>query len=158
MRLWRQAARAVKKEYGELDDECRRYFIIRCLIDGQVKDVVETTEERIAAAGVASADDVRLEARPLARYSAARRTLNLELRKYLYQNLYFNPVVHEPNARAVRCLEQLFHHLLDHPDEVGDLSRKRAPRVGWRRAVCDYLAGMTDRYLMLEHQRLLGQR
>ena len=50
--LWRDADRAVRKQHGPLPDECRRYFIIRCLIDGQVKDVVQTTESRIAAARV----------------------------------------------------------------------------------------------------------
>ena len=47
VRLWRQAARTVEREYGELADECRRYFIIRCIIDLQVKDVVTTTEKLI---------------------------------------------------------------------------------------------------------------
>src|SRR6202046_5346393 len=64
IRIWRQASRTVVKEYGDLPDECRRYFIIRCIIDMQVKDVVETTEKRILNAGVQSADDVRLHARP----------------------------------------------------------------------------------------------
>src|SRR6202795_3371895 len=47
IRIWHLAARNVKAEFGDLPDECRRYFIIRCIIDGQVKDVVHTTEERI---------------------------------------------------------------------------------------------------------------
>src|SRR3954449_6542913 len=116
VRLWNQAARSVKKEYGELPDECRRYFIIRCLIDGHVKDVVHTTEKLILDAGVKSADDVRLQSRPLVRYSAKRKELNLELRDYLYKNLYYNPVVHEPNLRAVKMLEELFHHFVKHPE------------------------------------------
>jgi dGTPase len=59
IRIWRLAARNVKAEFGDLADECRRYFIIRCIIDGQVKDVVHTTEERIRVGGVETADDVR---------------------------------------------------------------------------------------------------
>src|SRR6185437_14306096 len=47
VRIWRQATRTVRKEYGDLPDECRRYFIIRCIIDMQVKDVVQTTEQHI---------------------------------------------------------------------------------------------------------------
>src|SRR2546426_7615508 len=60
VRVWREAAGAVKKRYGDLPDECRRYFVIRCIIDRQVTDVVWTTEERIGASRVGSADDVRL--------------------------------------------------------------------------------------------------
>ena len=154
--IWGLAARAIKKEYGALPDECRRYFIIRCLIDWQVKDVVETTEERIKAAKVKSSDDVRRQPRPLVQYSADRHQLNLELRKYLYENLYFNPVVHEPNMRAVSMLEQLFNYYVENHDQVGELSRKRARKEGWPRAICDYISGMTDRYAIQEHQRLFG--
>ena len=60
VRLWAQAARLVKKEHGNLPDECRRYFIIRTIIDLQIHDVVDTSERLIAAAGVQSADEVRL--------------------------------------------------------------------------------------------------
>jgi dGTPase len=156
VRLWRQAARTVEGEYGQLADECRRYFIIRCITDLQVKDVVTTTEKLIRAAGVASADEVRLQHRRLVRYSPRRRALNLELRTFLYQNLYHNPAVNGPHLRSRQILGELFHCYLKHHQEVGGLARKRARRDGWPRAVCDYLAGMTDRYANLEHQRLFG--
>src|SRR5579872_4739795 len=94
VRIWREASRTVVRQYGKLPDECRRYFTIRCIIDLQVRDVVETTEERILKAGVKSADDVRLQSKALVQYSLARRALNLELRDYLYKNLYYNPVVY----------------------------------------------------------------
>jgi dGTPase len=156
VRIWRQAARTVEKEYGKLPDECRRYFIIRCIIDMQVRDVVETTEARILQAGVTSADDVRLQAKPLVQYSPVRRELNLELRDYLYKNLYYNPVVHGPNLRAVKMLDDLFAFYLKHPKEIGEQARRRARKIGRHRAICDYLAGMTDRYAMQEHARLFG--
>ena len=156
MRFWRLAHRAVRAEYGDLPDECRRYFIIRCIIDLQVRDVVETTEARILKSRVGSADEVRLQARALVQHSPKRRDLNLELRKFLYQNLYYNPVVHVPHTRAVRMLEDLFRHYLKHPEQLGDQSRRRFRRGGRERAVCDYLAGMTDRFAMQEHSRIFG--
>jgi dGTPase len=155
--LWRIAARAVEKQFGPLaDDECRRHFTIRGLIDMQVRDAVETTEKQIAAAGVNTADEVRLRSKLLVRHSPKRREQNLELRDYLYGNLYYNPVVHRPNMRAVRMLEHLFNRFIEHPEEIGGLSRKRIRKDGLHRAVCDYLAGMTDRYAIGEHQRLFG--
>jgi dGTPase len=157
VRLWRQAARSVEREYGRLPDECRRYFTIRCITDLQVKDVVNTTERLINEAGVTSADEVRLRAKPLVQYSPLRREQNAELRRFLYTHLYFNPVVHEPHLRAARMLHGLFEYYSKHPSEVGHQARKLARRDGHARAVCDYLAGMTDRYAMQEHQRLLGK-
>jgi len=157
VRLWAEAARLVKKENGDLPDESRRYFIIRSLIDLQIRDVVENSERVIGAAGVQSADDVRLFPKALVQYSPEHRGLNLELRNYLYKNLYYNPVVHEPNLRAVRMLKRLFHYYLAHPREIGAGARRRSRQTGLHRAVCDYLAGMTDRYVALEYKRIFGE-
>jgi dGTPase len=158
VRLWRQATRLVKREYGTLPDECRRYFTIRCLLDMQVRDVVTTTEQLIRKSGVRDADDVRRQPRPLVRYSPARGKLNLELRRYLYHNLYYNPRVEVPNSTAVRMLDDLFQYYVEHPAQLGTLSRKRIRKAGLHRAICDYLAGMTDRYAIQEHRRLFGSR
>jgi dGTPase len=121
-----------------------------------VKDVVETTEARIKKAGVKSADDVRLQPKALVQHSPERRELNLELRDYLYKNLYYNPVVHGPNLRAVKMLDDLFKYYLKNPHQMGGQSRNRIRKEGRHRAICDYLAGMTDRYAMQEHARIFG--
>jgi dGTPase len=154
VQLWDFVARLVKRQHGKLPDECRRYFIIRTIIDMQVKDVVVTSERLIDNAGVNSSDDVRLCTRTLVQYSAERRKLNLELRRYLYKNLYFNPVVNEPHIRAKQLLKDLFGYYLKHAAEIGEQARKRVRKIGLHRAVCDYLAGMTDRYALQEHGRI----
>src|SRR4051812_1855116 len=59
VKIWTDAARCVTAEHGDLPDESRRYFIIRCIIDSQVKDVVHTAEARLKAAGIKSVEDVR---------------------------------------------------------------------------------------------------
>jgi dGTPase len=156
VRVFARAARLVKKEFGDLADESRRYFIIRTIIDMQIHDVVENSERLIQAARVDSADGVRRFPKALIQHSPARRGLNLELRDYLYKNLYYNPIVHQPNLRAVKMLEELFNYFLKHPKEIGGRSQKRVKKIGLHRAVCDYLAGMTDRYVMLEHARRFG--
>jgi dGTPase len=156
--VWSQAAKQVKRDHGDLSDESRRYFIIRTIIDGQVRDVVETTEKLIESAGVKSADEVRLHPRAFVQYSAERRQQNQEMRKFLYQNLYFSKAVDEANTRAVRMLEELFNYYLAHPESIGDQSRRRVAKIGLHRAVCDYVAGMTDRYALDEYRRLFGGR
>jgi len=158
VRVWAQAAKLVKKEHGKLPDESRRYFTIRTIIDMQLHDVVENSERLILKAGVRSADDVRRCARALVQHSPERHKLNLELRHYLYKNLYYNPVVHQPNLRAVKLLGELFQHCLAHPKEIGESSQKRIKQTGLHRAVCDYIAGMTDRYVMKECERIFGEK
>ena len=154
VKLFSEAARRVRREHGELPDETRRHFIIRCLIDIQVSDVVETSEKAILDSGAQSADDVRRQPRPLVQFSARRRPLNRELRDYLFANLYSNPAVHEPNRRAAKMLEDLCQYFVKHPEEIGESARRRAPQIGWPRAICDYLSGMTDRFAISEHERL----
>jgi len=156
VRIWAHAARLVKKEHGDLPDECRRYFIIRTIIDLQIKDVVETSERLIHAAGVQSADDVRRYPKALVKYSPERRNLNIELRRYLYTNLYYSPVVNEPHIRAKQLLRDLFNFYLKHPKEIGERARRQKRKAGLHRVVCDYIAGMTDRYAIQEHHRLCG--
>ena len=158
VRIFSDAARSVKKQFGNLADESRRYFIIRTIIDMQIRDLVENSERLIQKAGVQSADEVRLNAKALVAHSADRRKLNLELRHYLYKNLYYNPVVHEPNMRAVKMLEELFNYFIAHPKALGENTQKRVKKTGLHRAVCDYLAGMTDRYVALECERILGSK
>jgi dGTPase len=157
VRVWAHAARLVKREHGDLPDECRRYFTIRTIIDMQIRDVVENSESLIRAAGINSTDDARRFPKALVQHSPERRKLNLELRKYLYKNLYYNPVVHQPNLRAVRMLKCLFKYYLAHPREIGKGARRRSRKTGLHRAVCDYLAGMTDRYVALEYKRIFGE-
>jgi dGTPase len=154
--VWRQAARAVERDHGKLPDESRRYFVLRSITDRQIRDVVATTEENILNSSVKSADEVRLQPRSLVQYSPERRKLNLQLRKFLYKNLYYNRTVHEPNQRAVRMLEELFLFYLKHPGEIGGQAKKRERKDGRHRVICDYIAGMTDRYVMIEYQRLIG--
>src|SRR4029077_8763966 len=104
VRVWRQASKTVEAEHGKLPDECRRYFIIRCITDLQVKDVVTTTEKMIDAVSIRSAEQVRAAPRPLVQYSSERGELNAELGKFLYDNLYDNPAVNEPHIRARQVL------------------------------------------------------
>lgn len=154
VQVFAEAANAVLRGHGKLPREVRRNAIIRAIIDRQVRDVVQTSSAALLSAGVQTADDVRRQARPLIRYSPARRKSNLELKRYLFRHLYSNPVVAEPNDQAGRMLGDLFRYFVKHPEEIGESSRKRARQTGWHRAICDYLSGMTDRYTMMEHARL----
>ncbi len=158
VRIFAQALETVRQEHSDLAPEVSRYFIVRCIIDSQVRDVVQTSEAAILASGVKTSDEVRRQPRPLVRFSPARRKLNAQLSRYLFKNLYSNPVVAKPNSRAGEMLEDLFRYFSAHPGEIGGSSRKRARQSGWPRAICDYLSGMTDRFAMLEHERLFGSK
>jgi dGTPase len=156
--LWGETFARVKAEHPQLDDERRHYFLIRCLINTEVEDVITTSSERLAASSVTSADDARRRERRLIAYSDELRRKNLVLREFLYKNLYYHPAVHEPNERACDRIRSLFRAYLDNPDRLGSQARRRIEKVGLHRAVCDYMAGMTDRYAVDEWERILGNK
>ena len=86
--LWRMSTERVQQQYGDLKNESRRYFIIRCIIDDMVKDVVHTTETCLRTSGVNHVSEVRAHKNNLVDYSSARKRWNAELREYLYLNLF----------------------------------------------------------------------
>jgi len=121
-----------------------------------VHDVVATSAQSIADAGAESADEVRRQAVSLIRYSDQLTEANRALRKFLYQHVYYHPRVSEVNRRACEMLRGVFEAYLIDPDRLGEGAMRRIEREGLHRTVCDYVAGMTDRYLMEECQRING--
>jgi dGTPase len=152
--VWRRSRRAILTRYPGVREPELHKLIIREIIDAEVHDLVTTSAKSIDDAGVQRADDVRTHPNPLIRYSNELAEANRELRKFLYQNVYYHPRVAEVNQRACEMLRQVFEAYLGDPDRLGDTATKRIGDEGLHRTVCDYVAGMTDRYLMEEHARL----
>ena len=152
--IWREVRGKARADYPDLDGRELCATIIRHLIEREVEDVISTSSARIAASGVATADDVRQQPRPLISYSDELLVANRELRRFFYANLYYHPQVEEVNLRACERLADVFNAYLDAPERLGQAAAARLTADGLHRTVCDYLAGMTDRYLLEEHRRL----
>jgi dGTPase len=128
--------------------------IIRDIIDLQVRDVVATSAGAIAAAAPTNVEEARQQPAPLIRYSEELGVANRELRKFLYENVYYHPRVAEVNRRACEMLRAVFVAYVEEPERLGDATARRIESEGLHRTVCDYIAGMTDRYLLEEHARV----
>jgi dGTPase len=152
--IWREGDRAVRERYAGVRGPEMHKLIIREIIDKEVRDLVATSGKSIAESGVQSADDARRQPAPLIRYSEELAEANRQLRKFLYQNVYYHPRVAEVNQRACEKLRRVFEALLVDPDRLGDGAVGRIEQEGLHRTVCDYVAGMTDRYLMEEYARI----
>jgi dGTPase len=154
--VWQRSHGAVLQRYPDAREPELHKLIIRDIIDVQVGDVVESSAQSIAAAGVQTADEVRKQPAPLIRYSDALLEANRGLRKFLYQNVYYHPRVAEVNENACEMLRRVFAEYLMNPEQLGEGATKRVESEGLPRTVCDYIAGMTDRYLLQEHSRIVG--
>jgi len=155
--VWSTSHRAVLARYTDVREPELHKLIIREIIDREVHDLVATSAESIAKSGVQSADDVRRQIAPLIRYSDELAEANRALRKFLYQNVYYHPRVAEVNQRACEMLRRVFEAYLADPDRLGEGATRRVEKEGLHRTVCDYIAGMTDRYVMEEYARIAGR-
>jgi dGTPase len=154
--VWRNSHRAVLARYTDPREPELHKLIIRDIIDREVHDLVATSAESIAESGVQSPDHVRRQTAPLVRYSDELAEANRALRKFLYQNVYYHPRVAEVNRRACEMLRCVFEAYLADPDKLGEGATRRVEKEGLHRTVCDYIAGMTDRYVMEEYARIAG--
>jgi dGTPase len=154
--IWHGTHRAVISRYPEAREPDLHKLIIRDIIDIQVRDVIMTSAQSIVDAGVKSADEARWQPAPLIRYSDELLQANGKLRKFLYQNVYYHPRVADVNRRACEMLRKVFGAYLADPERLGEAAAKRIDAEGLHRTVCDYVAGMTDRYLMEEYARIRG--
>jgi dGTPase len=152
--VWRHSHRAVLARYGAAFEPDLHKLIIRYIIDHEVHDLVATSATSIVESGVQSSDDVRRQRAALIRYSDELAEANRALRQFLYQNVYYHPRVSEVNRRACEMLRLIFGEYLADPDRLGEGAIRRIEKEGLHRTVCDYVAGMTDRYLTEEYERI----
>lgn len=136
------------------DAKVARLRLARLLSNHLIHDVLKASAGRIAAAGVRSADDVRRHPSLLIGYTAETATKTKALRSFLYAHLYFHPEVNGANQRACDLMADVFNAYLLDPSQIGREATRRVPNSGLYRAAGDYIAGMTDRYLLREHARL----
>ena len=129
---------------------------LKLVLDRLATDLIENTREQILASGVASVEDVRRAPMRLAGFSPAGARQNAELKKFLYARLYDSPTLVEERERSVDALENLFRYYLEHPEAMPKYYFEQAQREPRHRVVCDYIAGMTDHFLLRQHRELLG--
>lgn len=151
--LWEILTESIHWQGGELS-ELDRHRLIRRLIGIEVTDVIQATEARLRESGVASPLDVQRLPYNLVAHSDEMRRRNRELKDFLYHNMYRNYRVVRMQMKAERILSDLFDAYRSEPSILPEHVRKYIPLRGLERTICDYIAGMTDRYAIEEHQRL----
>jgi dGTPase len=125
---------------------------LRRALDSMVTDLIDNTRAAAAAAGVQSADDVRHAPVRMASFSPGMAAQVRQWKRFLTSRLYENPAVVEDRSRSVEALDRLFEFLLDHPETMPGYFADQARRLPRHRVVCDYIAGMTDSYLLRQYR------
>jgi dGTPase len=143
-----------RREFPGLSERRLIHETVRRMIGALVADLLAESARRIAAAGVASLDEVRA-APPLIGFTAAMRAENAALKRFLFKHLYRHPRVLAMTERARRLIRDLFDAFLADPRRL-PAQYHAAAAAAPARTAADYIAGMTDRFAAREHHRLYG--
>jgi dGTPase len=130
---------------------------LKRVLDALATDLIETTQQRVLASSASSSvDGIRRAPKRLAGFSEAASVRNRELKRFLFAHIYNHPAIAEDRDRSVKCLEELFifysgrHGSM--PASYEELAQMESRHV----IVCDYIAGMTDQFLLRQHREHLG--
>jgi dGTPase len=129
---------------------------LKHVLDQLATDLIENTRRQAEAAGVETVEDVRRHLHRLAGFSAELAQGNGSLKRFLHARLYSQPTIKEDRDRSVAALDALFRFFLEHPDRMPEYYAALAKREPPHRVVCDYIAGMTDHFLLRQCRELLG--
>ncbi|MEO0774748.1 MAG: deoxyguanosinetriphosphate triphosphohydrolase [Pseudomonadota bacterium] len=150
----------VDAAYPRLDPYRRRHEALRRVFGVMVGNVIDTTREELAQAAPASAQEVRELGRAVVRFSPAMWADLQEIRAFLFQRMYRAPKINEMRARVTHVVEELFPFYMSAPENLPRQWQTAVARaqddVMLARLVSDYIAGMTDRFALEAHARLLG--
>jgi dGTPase len=146
----------VERQYPAARTRPKFSEAIKRILDRLTTDLIETTHSRLLEIGARSVDAVRRAPGRLAGFSADQATVSKSLKHFLATRLYSHPAIAEDRDRSVEALEQLFHYYLSKPEAMPEYFAEQALREPRQRVVCDYIAGMTDHFLLRQHREAFG--
>jgi len=155
--LWEIVLESVGWEGTHLD-ELDRNRIIRRLIGIEVEDVIDSTHQKIRESGIGSVQELQELPYNVISYSESMKRHNRKLKDFLYHNLYQHHRVIRMQVKAERIVEDLFHAYQEEPLMLPEHIQPWIDQRGLDRAICDYIAGMTDRFAIREHDKLFDPR
>jgi dGTPase len=151
--LWEMLVKIQDFKGGALDD-LTRHMMIRDLIGEEVTNLVQTSELNLRQSGVRTVDDLQRLPYNVVSFSEQMHQRNRQLKDFLYTHLYRNYRVVRMAVKAEHILTDIFNAYLAEPTTLPGHIQDQFQIYGLERTICDYLAGMTDRYAIEEHQKL----
>jgi dGTPase len=154
VRIWDENYKRIKEEFGNLSPSILKYQLVRAIINQQVTDLVEQTMKNIEGHNIRSAADVKNFGKKIASFSEEMKLKDKELKNFLKKNMYNHYRVKRMEDKAGRFIEELFNTYLNKvallpPNVQKDLKIEKKERL-----ICDYIAGMTDRFAIEEYRKL----
>ncbi len=152
--LWRNAREKVKEQYGNLSKDMEKAHAIKYLIDLEVTDLIEHTQSMLEKMKTKTTNDVQQCKERLVSFSPGLDKKKQELQEFLQNNVYNHYRVARMAAKARRFVEELFKTFIKNPKQLPPEYQKLIEKEGLYQGVCDYIAGMTDRFAQDEYLKL----
>ncbi len=154
--VFREMYAAVEATHREAREKLKFNEALKRVLDLLATDLIEATRRGIADSGAASVEDIRRAPKRLAGFSETAAARNAELKRFLTTRVYNHPAITKDRDRSVRCLEELFLYYLDNPEAMPPFYTELSAHEPRYVVVCDYIAGMTDLFLLRRHHDLFG--
>ena len=154
--LFRDIYARVDAQHAAAREKLKFNEAIRNTVDFLASDLIFSTRLRVQNSTVASVEDIRRAPQRLAGFSDDAAQQNAGLKRFLFGHIYEAPAITEDRDRSVRCLEQLFIFYLETPGSMPESHEESARTEPRHLAVCDYIAGMTDSFLLRQHREHFG--
>lgn len=151
--LWAEHHEKVSRSSRESEEVFVRQTV-KSILNHLVTDLVETAEDGIRSHGIKTVEDVRKAPQKCVRLSPKTDKKNKQLKAFLFQNFYKHYRVERMASKAEKVLEDLFHAYVKNPKILPKTVQDHMNDIPKERVICDYMAGMTDRYALEEHARL----
>jgi dGTPase len=146
----------VERMHPEGRDKLKFNEVIKRMLDHFATDLIEHTRAQAAASGARSVEEIRRLPKRIAGFSPEVAAENVALKKFLQTRLYNHPSIVADRERSVEALEQLFAYYVEHVEAMPKSYTEFAQANPRHRVVSDYIAGMTDHYLLQRHAEVLG--
>ncbi len=157
VQLWRQVQSGIQTQYSTLSIQHLRTLVNSRLITLQLSDVVQTTAENIQKQGIKTQEDIQACSVPLVSFSQQMHPLNLELRRYLFTQMYSHPAIYRMNKKGQLMIRGLFETFVSDPKLLPThYQAKLSTETCKERVVADYIAGMTDGFALKEYQSIFS--
>jgi dGTPase len=152
--LWSQVSSDVRRKYPAIDDRRLVYQTISALIGLLIGDLCVTIAGNLERLSIATLEDLRRVNAAVAHFSDDITFRNMELKRFLFEHLYRHYKVDKMRVKAEIFISRLFETYRQYPNLLPPKYRLRIERFGLERTICDYIAGMTDRFALDEYKRL----
>jgi dGTPase len=155
--LFDRIYRAMEKQYPTAKEKLKFNEALKRLLDALVTDLIESTRRRLAGKGIQSLAQVRACRTRLVALGLRMRRENQKAKNLLFARLYSHQDVNSERKRLIGSIRGLFAYYLKHPRNLPTFYFDESQHEPLHRVVCDYIAGMTDHYLLERHRKLLGE-